>query len=112
MTNSTEQAIKFKNVAPESEEWSAHIDILNNWTTPDRYLRDIIQYARSGAFFPADMHVDLIRQVIEAETDAKAQKTAIEELMWCHKVVKQVSFTKAVTKRIACLKSNLKGKNE
>lgn len=61
----------FTNPAPEDEEWTAHIKILNEWTDPDRYLREIIQYARSGPFYPADMHVDLIRQVIEQECSAR-----------------------------------------
>lgn len=51
------------NQAPEDEEWTAHIKLLNEYTDPDRYLRQIIQYARSGPFYPADMHVDLIKQV-------------------------------------------------
>lgn len=55
----------FINTATDDKEWSAHIRLLNKWTEPDRYLRQIIQYARSGAFYPADMHVDLIKQIIE-----------------------------------------------
>lgn len=51
----------------EDAEWTAHINILNDWPNPDRYLRDIIQYARSGPFYPADMHVDLIEQVFATQ---------------------------------------------
>lgn len=56
----------FNNTAPEDKEWTAHINLLNNWTEPDRYLRHIIQYARLGKHYPADMHVDLIKQVINS----------------------------------------------
>lgn len=59
-----ELLVVFTNVAPENKEWSAHVHLLNEWTTPDRYLRSIIQAARSGQHFPADMHVNLIEQVI------------------------------------------------
>lgn len=53
---------KFINRAPEDTEWSAYIHLLNEWTSPESKLRHIIQYARGGRFFPADMHVDLIEQ--------------------------------------------------
>lgn len=56
--------VQFNNVAPEDTEWTAHIEMLNNYTEPDRYLRHIIQYARSGPFYPTNMHVDLIRQIM------------------------------------------------
>lgn len=76
MTPQSEESlrkIKFNNVAPEDEEWTAHIKILNGYTDPDRYLRHILQYARSGAFYPADMHVDLIKQVMQAERQAHVE---------------------------------------
>lgn len=59
-----ERAIVFINREPKDKEWSAHVNLLNKYTTPDRYLRHIIQYARSGPHYPADMHVDLIEQLI------------------------------------------------
>lgn len=59
--------VTFTNQAPEDKEWTAHIKLLNDWTEPDRYLRSIIQYARSGPHYPADMHVDLIEQVMAAK---------------------------------------------
>lgn len=62
--------IRFTNQAPEDKEWTAHIHSLNNWTEPDRYLRQIIQYARSGPHYPADMHVNLIEQVMIARDAA------------------------------------------
>lgn len=58
----SEPSVQFVNHALEDKEWSAHIHLLNTWTTPDRLLRAIIQYARSGPFYPAAMHVDLIQQ--------------------------------------------------
>jgi hypothetical protein len=54
--------VVFENVAPEDKEWTAHIHLLNEWTPQDRLLRHIVQYGRSGKFYPADMHVDLIEQ--------------------------------------------------
>lgn len=50
----------------EDKEWAAHIRLLNDYPA-DMQLRNIIQYARSGPFYPADMHVDLIEQFIQAE---------------------------------------------
>lgn len=70
------EEVTFNNVAPEDKEWTAYVKLLNEWTTPDRYLRSIIQYARSGKHFPADMHVDLIGQVIK-EREAKAAAKAL-----------------------------------
>jgi hypothetical protein len=52
----------FKNRMPEDKEWSAHINLLNNYTPQDLVLRHIVHYARSGPHYPADMHVDLIIQ--------------------------------------------------
>lgn len=53
----------FKNNGDAGDkEWAAHINLLNEWTDRSRILRQIIQYARSGPFYPADMHVDLIKQ--------------------------------------------------
>jgi len=66
-SNNTIGKTQFNNIAPEDKEWSAHIDLLNNYTTNDMKLRHIIQYARSGPHFPADMHVDLIEQLIAKE---------------------------------------------
>jgi hypothetical protein len=68
--------IVFTNSAPEDKEWTAHINLLNEYTTPDRYLRDIIQYARGGKFYPADMHVDLIKQFIDSEVHQAKQSLA------------------------------------
>lgn len=52
----------FTNSAPDDEEWSAFIGLLNLWSPEDRQLRHIVQYARSGKHYPADMFVDLIRE--------------------------------------------------
>ena len=65
-TELDKKTIQFVNIAPEDKEWTAHIELLNEWTEPDRYLREIIQYARSGKFYPADMHVNLIKQLINS----------------------------------------------
>lgn len=67
--------ITFTNVAPENKEWSAHVYLLNEWTNPDRYLRHIVQYARSGEHFPADMHVDLIEQWAKAQKHSNVTET-------------------------------------
>lgn len=75
-----ELRVVFENTAPNDEEWSAHINILNKYTSPDRYLREIIQYARSGEFYPADMHVDLIRQINEQHTQRLVLEGKIELL--------------------------------
>lgn len=56
----------FTNLFPEDKEWTAHVKLLNEWTEPDRYLRQIIQYARSGKFYPTNMHVELIEQAYKA----------------------------------------------
>lgn len=63
-TDSEQLRVVFANHAPEDEEWSAHIKMLNEWQNPERLLRDLIQYARSGPFYPADMHVNLIEQYL------------------------------------------------
>ncbi|MGJ5804326.1 hypothetical protein ACSCB1_35250 [Streptomyces europaeiscabiei] len=62
--------VAFTNEAPDDKEWSAHIKMLNEWQNPKRTLRDIIQYARSGPFYPADMHVKLIEQWHNAHLQA------------------------------------------
>lgn len=61
-TPASQDEVQFVNNAPDDKEWSAHIRVLNKWQNPERLLRDIIQYARSGPFYPADKHVDLIEQ--------------------------------------------------
>lgn len=71
--------VVFNNVEPEDKEWSAHVKILNEWQNPERMLRDIIQYARSGPFYPADMHVDLIEQYI-AQHDQQRLDAALAAL--------------------------------
>lgn len=71
--------IAFTNEAPDDKEWTAHINILNEWQNPERVLRDIIQYARSGPFYPADMHVKLIEQWHTAHLQA-AVRTAEERI--------------------------------
>lgn len=68
------EKITFINHAPDDKEWTAHINILNDWTEPDRYLRQIIQVARGGRHYPADMHVDLIEQVMKARDTAKERE--------------------------------------
>lgn len=70
-----ELSITFINREPNDREWTAHIKLLNNWTTPDMYLRHIIQYARGGKFYPADMHVDLVEQIMTARDEAKRQRS-------------------------------------
>lgn len=70
--------VVFVNREPDDKEWSAHVDVLNDWTTPDRYLRDIIQYARSGPSYPADMHVDLIKQVMSQHTETAVLQGKIQ----------------------------------
>lgn len=57
--------MKFKNIAPEDKEWTAHIAILNDWTPDVRMLRHIIAYIRSGPHYPKHMHQDLINQYFE-----------------------------------------------
>lgn len=64
------QELRFSNVAPQDEEWTAHVKMLNEYTTPDRYLRHIIMYARSGEHYPTNMHVDLIEQLINTRIEA------------------------------------------
>jgi hypothetical protein len=52
----------------DSKEWEAHRELLfGEWKpdTRDQQLRQIVQYARSGPFYPADMHVQLIKEVYE-----------------------------------------------
>ena len=75
-----ELRVIFTNEAPEDKEWSAHIHLLNEWTTTDRYLREIVQYARSGPFYPADMHVSLIEQLITADRKRVALEARLEAL--------------------------------
>lgn len=58
----------------EDKEWAAHIRLLNDYPA-DMQLRNIIQYARSGPFYPADMHVDLIEQFIQAECNRARKVT-------------------------------------
>ena len=70
--------VTFTNEAPEDKEWSAHIDILNEWQNPERTLRDIIQYARSGPFYPADMHVRLIEQWHVAHLQAAVREAELK----------------------------------
>lgn len=55
--------------APESKEdreWEAHLELLKEYTPQDldTQLRMIVQYARSGPFYPAGMHVQLIKSLI------------------------------------------------
>ena len=59
-----ELGFKFVNKEPKDPEWSAHIKGLNEYCERDNIVRQIIQYARSGPFYPADMHVDLIDQLL------------------------------------------------
>lgn len=68
-----ELRVTFENKAPDDAEWTAHIKLLNEWTAPDRYLREIVQYARSGKFYPADMHVDLILQRFKSTGQGEKQ---------------------------------------
>lgn len=70
--------IVFTNTAPEDKEWTAGIELLNKYTPSDLQLRHIVQYIRSGKFYPADMHVDLIEQVIKHRT-ALAVKNAYKQ---------------------------------
>jgi hypothetical protein len=74
--------LKFDNRAPDDKEWSAHIELLNEWTEQTNILRGIIQYARSGPFYPADMHVDLIKQIISWETEQVLNK--LEDYIGAH----------------------------
>lgn len=76
----TELRVVFTNENPDDDEWSAHIRMLNQWTEPDRYLREIIQYARSGPHYPADMHVALIGQVMAAALQEQDIQSRTEEL--------------------------------
>lgn len=86
-SDSGEAELKFINKAPEDNEWSAHIRLLNEYTSPGRYLRTIIQYARSGPFYPADMHTDLIEQYIVARnagtTPSDAELKGIVDGLYC-----------------------------
>lgn len=84
----TEGPVKFINVAPDDEDWTAHISILNNWQNPERLLRDILQYARSGPFHPADMHVNLIEQVFGSRISEVLTKLRNEaDNIWNHEAV-------------------------
>lgn len=65
MDDTEQPVVTFTNEAPEDKEWTAHIKLLNEYCTPERFLREIVQYARSGPFYPADMHVSLIRQATQ-----------------------------------------------
>lgn len=56
----------------EAKEWEAHVELLFGHWKPDsntvnQQLRQIIQYAQSGPFYPADMHVQLIKEVMAAD---------------------------------------------
>jgi hypothetical protein len=73
----------FANQAPEDKEWSAHIRLLNEWCTPERWLRVIIQYARSGPFYPADMHAHLIEQINDAHLQAAVRDTEARFVTTC-----------------------------
>lgn len=75
-----EEIVKFTNVMPDDPEWTAHIKIMNDWQNPDRILRDIIQYARSGKFYPADMHVDLIEQYIRRRDERLEVRARLDEI--------------------------------
>lgn len=74
--------LQFINKAePENTEWASHIKLLNEWTTPDRILREIVIYARSGPHHPAHMHVDLIEQYNEyCEKRAMLRQRAYDQL--------------------------------
>lgn len=58
----------------DDKEWEAHVDLLfGDWGSPDLTLtlRHIVQYARSGPFFPADMHVELIKRAYKEKEPSK-----------------------------------------
>jgi hypothetical protein len=55
----------FTNIAPEDEEWSAHVRILNHWDTPEVLLRHIVGYIQAGPHYPKHMHQDLIEQYMD-----------------------------------------------
>lgn len=69
--------IVFTNEAPEDKEWTARIKLLNEYCMPVLYLREITQYARSGPFYPADMHVHLIEQIIHQRDEARDRQIAM-----------------------------------
>lgn len=55
------------------KEWDAGRElILGKWKPDTKYkqLRMAIQAARSGEFFPANMHVDLILEILEIDPDS------------------------------------------
>jgi len=62
----TPEKLLIINRCPEDSEWTAHIKLLNEYTDPDYCLGAIIRYARSGNFYPTNMHVDLIQQILTA----------------------------------------------
>lgn len=71
--------MKFINDYPDDVEWSDFIALLNEWSPEDRQLRHIVQFVRSGQFYPADMYVDLIRQYIDAAPAAPVWCASGEE---------------------------------
>ena len=81
----------FTNTSPDSEEWTAFIELLNTWTPEDRQLRHIIQYARSGPFYPTDMFVDLLKEYAE-----KADQVTV----WCASGEEGIEFSSESKKEV------------
>ena len=64
------------------EEWKAHRATVFEYTDDlDQQLRQIIQYAQSGKFYPAHMHVELIKEAYKALIDTQVRLARIEELV-------------------------------
>lgn len=61
-----ELPFQFKNNYPDDEEWTAVIELLNEWTPADTQLRHIVQFIRSAEFRPAHFYVELLEQYITA----------------------------------------------
>lgn len=82
--NNQPSNVIFVNEAPEDKNWTAHINILNNYTDKSVLLRMIIAAIQSGPHYPKHMHQDLIEQYFEAVHKERWQLEAKidENQMW------------------------------
>lgn len=76
MTSQIEEqaVVVFKNMAPDDEEWTAHVNLLSNYTPADTQLRHIIGYIQAGPHYPKHMHQDLIEQFYAARETRQKEK--------------------------------------
>ena len=56
------RAVTFVNHFPDDKEWTAHINLLNDWTEADRQLRHILIYNNAGPHYPTHFHQNLVEQ--------------------------------------------------